>query len=83
VYDASRRNCLLGDLPGIFRRIEQLPASADAELRMLDGDRYQLQRARLADAMRRSDELPSMEAAIRRTVSGVNADMHLDGFGPL
>ena len=81
--DASRQNCPLGDLPGIFRRIEQLAASADADLRMLDGDRDPLQRARLADAVRRSDELVSMAAAIRRTVSGVHAEMQLDGFGVL
>ena len=81
--DAARRNCPVGDLPGIFRRIEQLAASADAELRMLDGDRDPLQRARLADAVQRSDELASMAAAIRRTVSGVHADMQLDGFGVL
>jgi len=81
--DASRSNCPLGDLPGLFRRIEQLAASVDAELRMLDGDRDTLQRARLADAVRRSEELASMTAAIRRTVSGVHADMQLDGFGLL
>ena len=81
--DASRRTCPLGDLPGIFRRIEQLAGSVDAELRMLDGDRDPVQRARIADAVRRSDELASMAAAIRRTVSGVHADMQLDGFGLL
>lgn len=81
--DAARRNCPLGDLPGIFRRIEQLAGSVDAELRMLHGDRDGVQRARLVDAVRRSDELASMAAAIRRTVSGVHADMHLDGFGLL
>ena len=83
LHDASRRNCPLGDLPGIFHRIEQLAASTDADLRMLDGDRDPLQRARLADAVRRSDELTSMASAIRRTVSGVHADLHLDGFGLL
>ena len=81
--EASRRNCPLGDLPGLFRRIEQLAASVDADLRMLDGDRDTLQRARLADALRRGEELTSMAAAIRRTVSGVHADMQLDGFGLL
>ena len=81
--DAARRNCPLGDLPGIFRRIEQLAASADADLRMPDGNRDPLQRARLAEAVRRSDELASMAASIRRTVSGVQADMQLDGFGAL
>jgi len=81
--DASRRNCPLGDLPGIFRRIEQLAASADADLRMLDGDRDPLQRARLADAVRRSEELAAMAASIRGTVSGVHADLQLDGFGLL
>lgn len=81
--DASRRNCPLGDLPGVFRRIEQLAGSVDAELRMLDGDRDAIQRARLADAVRRSDGLASMAAAIRRTVTGVHADMQLDGFGRL
>ncbi len=81
--DASRRNCPLGDLPGLFRRIEHLAASVDTELRMLGGDRDTVQRARLADAVRRSEELASMAAAIRRTVSGVHADMQLDGFGLL
>jgi hypothetical protein len=81
--DAARRNCPLGDLPGLFRRIEQLAASVDADLRMLDGDRDTLQRARLAEAVRRSEELTSMAAGIRRTVSGVHADMQLDGFGLL
>ena len=83
LHDAARRNCPLGDLPGMFRRIEQLAAAIDAELRMLDSDRDPLQRARLADALRRGAELASMTAAIRRTVSGVHADMHLDGFGLL
>ena len=81
--DASRRNSPLGDLPGIFRRIEQLAGSVDAELRMLEGDCDPVQLARLADAVRRSDELTSMASAIRRTVSGVHADMQLDGFGLL
>lgn len=81
--DASRRNCPLGDLPEIFRRIEQVATSVDADLRMLDGDRDPLQRARLADAVRRSDELAAMAASIRRTVSGVHADMQLDEFGLL
>jgi hypothetical protein len=81
--DASRRSYPLGDLPGLFRRIEHLAASVDAELRMLEGDRDTIQRARLADAVRRSEELTSMAAAIRRTISGVHADMQLDGFGLL
>jgi hypothetical protein len=81
--EASRRNCPLGEFPALFRRIEQLAASADTELRMLDGDRDPLQRARLANALRRSDELASMAASIRRTVTGVHADVQLDGFGLL
>ena len=81
--DAARRNCPLGDLPNIFRRIEQLAVSVDAELRTLGGDHDPLQRARLADAVRRSDELASMAAAIRRTVGCVHADMQFDGFGLL
>jgi hypothetical protein len=81
--EASRRNCPLGDLPGLFGRIEQLAVSVDAELRMLDGDRDPLQRARLADTVWRSEELAAMAASIRRTVSGVHADLQLDGFGRL
>ena len=81
--DASRRNHPLGDLPRLFRRIEQLATSIDAELRMLDGDRDALQRVRLADAIRRSEELAAMSAEIRRTVSEVHADMQLDGFALL
>lgn len=81
--DASRRNCPIGDLPGIFRRIEQLAGSVDAELRMLGGDSDAVQRSRLADALRRSEELASMAAAVRRTVSGIHADLQLDGFGVL
>jgi hypothetical protein len=83
LHDASRRNCPLGDLPGLFRRIEQLAASVDAELRMLDGDHDPLQRSRLAAVVRRSEELALMATAIRRTVSGVHADMQLDEFGLL
>jgi hypothetical protein len=83
LHDASRRKSPLGDLPGLFRRIEQLAAAVDAELRILDGDRDPLQRARLAAAVRRSEELTSMTAAIRRTVSEVHADLQLDGFGRL
>lgn len=81
--EASRRNCPLGEFPALFRRIEQLAASVDTELRMLDGDRDPFQRARLANALRRSDELASMAASIRRTVTGVHADLQLDGFGLL
>ena len=81
--DAPRRNCPLGDLPGLFRRIEHLAASVDTELEMLDGDRDPVQRERLASVLRRSGQLVSMTAAIRRTVSGLHADMNLDGFGRL
>ncbi|HEV3364869.1 MAG TPA: hypothetical protein VG795_12170 [Acidimicrobiia bacterium] len=81
--DASRRNCPLGDLPGIFRRIEHLAGSVDAELRVLDGDRDPLQRAPLASVVQRSDELVAMAASIRRTVSGVHAEMQFDTFGLL
>lgn len=81
--DASRRGCPLGDLPGLFRRIEQLAGSVDTELRMLGGDRDPVQQTRLAAALARSAELASMAAAIRRTVTGLHADMHLDGFSRL
>jgi len=78
--DAKHRNCPLGDLPGLFRRIERLAASVDAELRMLGRDTDPVQQARLVAVLRRSDELTSMTAAIRRTVSSVHADMQLDPF---
>lgn len=83
LQDASRRNCPLGDLPGLFRRIEHLAGSVHTELEMLDGDRDPAQRERLASVLRRSEQLASMTAAIRRTVTGLHADMHLDGFGQL
>jgi hypothetical protein len=81
--DAQHRNCPLGDLPGLFRRVEHLAASVDAELRMLGRDTDPGQQARLVAVLRRSDELTSMAAAIRRTVSSVHADMQLDPFTTL
>jgi hypothetical protein len=78
--DARHRHCPLGDLPGLFRRVEHLATSVDAELRMLARDPDPVQQARLAAVLRRSDELTSMAAAIRRTVSSVHADMQLDPF---
>jgi hypothetical protein len=78
--DASRRNCPVGDLSAIFRRIEHLAGSVDAELRVLDGDRDPLQRGRLASAVQRSDELVAMAASIRHAVSGVHAEMQFDTF---
>ena len=83
VDDAVRRNDPLGELPRLFRRIEHLAESVDAELRMLDGDPDRIQQARLAATVRHSAELASMAAAVRRTVSGVHADMQLDRFGLL
>ena len=81
--DAVRRNYPLGDLPGLFRRIEHLAASVDAELQLLDGDRDPLQRARLTSAVQRSAELAAMAASIRGTVTGVHAEMQVDTFGLL
>lgn len=81
--DASRRSFPLGDLPGLFRRIEHVAVSVDAELRLLDRDKDAAQRVRLAAVLRRSDELTAMAAAIRRTVSGLHEELQLDGFGPL
>ena len=78
--DAARRNCPLGDLPGIFRRIERLADAVDGELALLDRDGDRIQRARLGAVLVRSDELASMAAGIRRTVSGVHAEMQIDGF---
>lgn len=81
--DAARRNCPLGDLPGVFRRIEHLAGALDAELQILDGDRDPLQRARLGAVLGRSEELASMTAGIRRAVSGVHAEMRTGGFETL
>ncbi|HYH49840.1 MAG TPA: hypothetical protein VEG38_09865 [Acidimicrobiia bacterium] len=81
--DAARRNCPLGDLPSLFRRVERLAEAVDAELQMLVGDRDAIQRMRLAAVLARSDELTAMTTSIRRTLSGVRADMHADGFGLL
>ncbi len=81
--DAVRRNCPLGDLPGIFRRIEQLAGSVDVELHLLDGDRDPVQRARLQSVVQRSDDLAAMAASIRRTVTGVHAEMQFDTFALL
>lgn len=78
--DALRRHCPLGDLPGLFRRIEHLAEAVDGELQILAGDRDGLQRTRLAAVLVRSEELVAMAAGIRRTVSGVRGEMQADGF---
>ena len=81
--DAARRHCPLGDLPTLFRRIEHHAGSADAELALLARDRDPVQRAHLDAVLHRSQDLVSMAATIRRTVSGVSADMDMDGFALL
>lgn len=81
--EASRRNVPLGDLPGLFHRIEHLAGCVDADLQLLDGDRDPRQQARLVAVLARGDELTSMAAGIRHTVSAVHAEMESDGFGLL
>ena len=81
--DATARNCPLGELPGLFRRIESLAGSVDAELRILEGDPDAEQRARLAAVRQRSADVVAMTARIRRAVSGVHADLSGGAFRSL
>jgi hypothetical protein len=81
--DATRRNCPLGDLPGLFRRIEELADAIDAELQLLAWDPDPVQQARLAAVLQHSEELVAMVASIRRTVSGLQAELNSDRFRTL
>jgi hypothetical protein len=83
LHDAARRNCPLGELPGLFRQIEHLAESVDGELRLLEGERDVVQRARLATVRQRSEDLVATAANIRRAVSGVQADLYADLFHSL
>jgi hypothetical protein len=81
--DATCRNCPLGELPELFRRVEHLAESVDGELRMLEGEPDVVQRERLATVRQRSEDLVATAANIRRAVSGVQTDLYADLFPPL
>ena len=83
VLEDVRRNCPLGELPLLFRRVERLAESVDAELRVLEPDAGGSHPARLDSGRRRSRELVAMAATIRRVVSGVYADLNSDLLPPL
>jgi len=80
--DAVRHDCSLGELPRLFRRVEQLAASVDAELRLLEG-RADVAEWQLVAAEQRAGELAAMAAEIRQGASAVRADLTSDLFGSL
>ncbi|MCA1843489.1 MAG: hypothetical protein LC792_09965 [Actinobacteria bacterium] len=81
--DARRRDCPLGELPGLFRRVEQLAESVDGELRVLEGERDRLQQGRIGAARQRSEDLMAMAATIRRDVGAVYAVLNSELFHSL
>jgi hypothetical protein len=80
--DAVRHDCSLGELPRLFRRVERLAASVDAELRLLEG-RADVAEWQLRAAEQRAGELVAMAAKIRQGASAVRADLTSDLFGSL
>jgi hypothetical protein len=80
--EAAREDCALGELPRLFRRVEQLARSVDAELRMVEGG-IGVTRGELAAAQQRSEDLVAIAAKIRRAVGTVRADLTSDVFRSL
>jgi hypothetical protein len=81
--EAGRRDCPLGELPRLFRRVEELAASVDGELRTLEREPGPLPPDRVAAVRGRGEGLVAITAMIRSAVGGVHAELNGDLFRTL
>jgi hypothetical protein len=79
---AAGEHCSLGELPLLFRRVEQLGRSVDAELRMLEAG-ADTTGPQASAAAHRAEDVVALAAKIRRAAVAAHADLTADAFGSL